>query len=150
MLSVQPLFTSSVVVTFVQVIHRDTSCPANNENTKRLVQTLLQRAPKLEKNALGDDQSIAGRGGGEEASAEPLRDGSTFSSMLAASWSTGRTALVAISPAAVEVMVDVQVEVVQGRLAAPHYAFVLEYDHKVGRRAIDGRASKNCLPRRTE
>lgn len=36
----QFLITNSVVVTFVQVIQRETTCPANNDRTNRLVQIL--------------------------------------------------------------------------------------------------------------
>ena len=103
-LSVQPLFTSSVVVTFVQVMQRDTSCPANKEKTNRLVQTLFQRAAKLAKKAPGDDQVIGGRLGGEAAS---LRD-SIFSSMLVTFGFEEGSTVVAISPAGGEVMVGVE------------------------------------------
>jgi hypothetical protein len=60
-LNVHPRLTSSVVVTLVQVMHRETSWPASNDNTNRLVHKLFHRAPKLEKKALEDDQSIGGR-----------------------------------------------------------------------------------------
>lgn len=48
-------WTSSVVVTLVQVIHNETSCPARRDNTKRFVQILEKRLPRLAKNASGDE-----------------------------------------------------------------------------------------------
>jgi hypothetical protein len=45
--NVHPRLTSSVVVTFVQVIHRERSCPARRDRMNLFVQTLLHRAAKL-------------------------------------------------------------------------------------------------------
>jgi hypothetical protein len=86
-------------------MQRDTSCPANKEKTNRLVQTLFQRAAKLAKKALGDDQLIGGRLGGEGVAS--LID-STFSSMLATSGFEEGSVVVAISLASGEVMVGVE------------------------------------------
>lgn len=59
--SVHPRLTSSVVVTLVQVIHNDTTCPARNAMINGLVHTLLHRAAKLFANALGEEYTIGGR-----------------------------------------------------------------------------------------
>jgi hypothetical protein len=51
----QFLLTSSVVVTLVTVIHRETTCPAKSESIKRLVHILFHLDHKLLVNALGDE-----------------------------------------------------------------------------------------------
>jgi hypothetical protein len=43
----QFLLTSSVVVTLVTVMHRETTCPANSESMKRLVHILFHLAQEL-------------------------------------------------------------------------------------------------------
>jgi hypothetical protein len=50
----QPRMTSSVVVTLVHVMHKDTSCPARRARVNLLVHRLLKRAQKLEQKAEGD------------------------------------------------------------------------------------------------
>jgi len=52
--NVHPRLTSSVVVTFVQVMHRERSCPARRDRMNLFVQTLLHRAAKLFANAPGE------------------------------------------------------------------------------------------------
>ena len=52
--SAQFLLTSSVVVTFVQVIQSDTTCPARSDKQKRGVQRLKKRAHVLRANASGE------------------------------------------------------------------------------------------------
>lgn len=43
----QFLLTSSVVVTLVTVMHKETTCPANSESMKRLVHILFHLAQEL-------------------------------------------------------------------------------------------------------
>ena len=52
---VHPRLTSSVVVTFVHVIHNETTWPAKKAMMNGLVQTLLHRAATLFANAFGDE-----------------------------------------------------------------------------------------------
>ena len=56
----QCLFTNSVVVTFVQVMHNDTTCPAISERTNRLVHRLRNRRQELRVRDRKEDQSIGG------------------------------------------------------------------------------------------
>ena len=51
----QFLLTSSVVVTLVTVMHRETSCPAKSENIKRLVHMLFHLFHTLFANASGEE-----------------------------------------------------------------------------------------------
>jgi hypothetical protein len=53
--------TSSVVVTFVQVMHRDTSCLARRASVSLRVQRLLKRVHMLDANVAGDLYDIGGR-----------------------------------------------------------------------------------------
>ena len=53
--------TSSVVVTFVQVMHNETTCPASSARVKRRVQMLAKRAQVLLMSAAGEVKSIGGR-----------------------------------------------------------------------------------------
>jgi predicted secreted Zn-dependent protease len=55
-----PRWTSSVVVTFVQVIHKDTTCPASKLRTNLFVQILANRAQRDPKNADGESNRIFG------------------------------------------------------------------------------------------
>ena len=53
--------TSSVVATFVQVIQRDTSCPANKARVNLFVQRLLNLRPTLVTKDPTEVYSIGGR-----------------------------------------------------------------------------------------
>lgn len=61
--SVHPRLTSSVVVTFVHVIQRERTCPANRDKTNRLVHMLFHLRPKLVAKAEREVYSIGGRAG---------------------------------------------------------------------------------------
>ena len=87
--NVQPLFTSSVVVTFVHVMHSETTCPASNERINLRVHTLLHLAAKLRAKAPGELKTMGGRDlGSGDASWEP----SSFSKTLA-SWRSTEVAI---------------------------------------------------------
>ena len=55
-----PRLTSSVVVTFVQVIHKDTSWPASRLRMNLLVQMLTNRAQRVLKNTEGESNRTFG------------------------------------------------------------------------------------------
>jgi hypothetical protein len=55
--------TSSVVVTFVHVMHRETTWPANKLRANRLVHRLANRRQTLARNAAGESYTIGGRPG---------------------------------------------------------------------------------------
>lgn len=56
--------TSSVVETFVQVMHSDTTWPAMSERVKRRVQRLAKRRQTLVENAPAEVNLIGGRSSG--------------------------------------------------------------------------------------
>ena len=55
-----PRLKSSVVVTFVQVIHKDTSWPASRLRVNLFVQILANRAQKVLKNTEGESNRTFG------------------------------------------------------------------------------------------
>jgi hypothetical protein len=58
---VQPRLMSSVVVTLVQVMHRERSCPAMRPRIKFFVQILFHLATRLFLKPAPDEKSMGGR-----------------------------------------------------------------------------------------